>query len=148
MLTALQNIVEGVDEVWAHTPLAELRQQAIGAIMPRLLKHLPGYPLDPDTFTLRDLNGWVNLDNKDPNLSYFYDKCLVKPSAKSKEKGMVFKKPKPFRIGVVIPAEEWEDIMDHMSKREVGDGFSIDNGELMYELEGQTRRSSCCDIYW
>ena len=120
-LTCVQNIVEGLDEVWAHTPVAELRQQAIGAIMPRLLKYLLGFPLDPETLTIRDLNRWVNLDNKDPHASYFYDKSLVKPSAKSKEKGMVFKKPKPFHIGVVIPADDWEEITEYMTKRQVGD---------------------------
>jgi hypothetical protein len=84
----------------------------IKTMAPKLLE-ATRYNFNQAQFTIRDVVRWVNLADESPNTPWFYDRCLVSSSAKSKDKTQVFKRPKtPLTVALVLDAEEWETYLE------------------------------------
>jgi hypothetical protein len=84
----------------------------IKTMAPKLLE-ATWYNFNQARFTIRDVVRWVNLADENPNTSWFYDRCLVSSSAKSKDKTWVFKHPKTLlTVALVLDAEGWETYLE------------------------------------
>ncbi|KAJ7925771.1 hypothetical protein B0H13DRAFT_1862856 [Mycena leptocephala] len=107
----VKNLSEG-KEITANATPAYLMDLVIKTMAPKLLE-APRYNFNQARFTIRDVVRWVNLADESPNTPWFYDRCLVSSSAKSKDKTRVFKRPKnPLTVALVLDAEEWETYLE------------------------------------
>ncbi|KAJ7143396.1 hypothetical protein C8R43DRAFT_954171 [Mycena crocata] len=66
------------------------------------------------SLVIRDVSSWTDLSDEDPHRPYYYDRCLLKSTSKSKDKSRVFKRPqKPFQVALVIDSKQWEEYLDN-----------------------------------
>ncbi|KAJ7214557.1 hypothetical protein GGX14DRAFT_392581 [Mycena pura] len=110
----IQNLVEGKPNIPASATPPYLIGRVIETMKPKLMAVTRGYPFDYNRLIIREVAGWIDLAGESPDHPYFYDRCLVNPSIKAKDKGRVFKKPKnPFILALVIDSEQWEKYLDY-----------------------------------
>ncbi|KAJ7759726.1 hypothetical protein DFH07DRAFT_772058 [Mycena maculata] len=106
---------------------------------PKVHSALGGYRMPWDRIILREISTWVDLAQQPPNDPYFYERCLTgKP--KGKDGAKTFKKPtKPFELALVIDADHWDEILEHLADSEKEIQVST---EKKSRSAGKSKRSS------
>lgn len=114
-----QNLSEGKTILANATPqhiMHKIREHMEG----KLTRATQGFPWNWGRMVYRDVAGWVDLSGESPDHPYYYERCLVNSSGKSKDKGRTFKRPKnPFLVAAVIDAEQWDEYLEFSANLDV-----------------------------
>ena len=112
----VKSICEGLKDIPAVAPAAELVVMALETITPRIKAYDPRFAWHECEFIVRDAK-WVDLSRHPSSDPYFYADCLH-PSTRKNSKATVFKS-KQFSLHVVIPERQWMEYEAFKEKSEL-----------------------------
>ncbi|KAJ7176191.1 hypothetical protein C8R43DRAFT_942991 [Mycena crocata] len=129
----VHNLSEGVT-IPANAVPSMIIAEIIKEMKPRLQDATKGYPFNWNKLIVRDFKTWANIAREDPHRPYYYERCLVKSSSKSKDKARIFRKPKdPFIVAIIIDSDRWEHYLDFAAE--------LDEEEKNHATSSQTPRT-------
>ncbi|KAJ7762974.1 hypothetical protein B0H16DRAFT_504230 [Mycena metata] len=109
----VQNLSEG-KSIPANSTPPYIIHVVMSIMKPLLANTTEGFKFNWTHLVVRDVHSWTNLAQEDKNHPYYYDRCLVTPSTKSKDRTKVFKRPKnPFFVALVIPFDQWDQYLTY-----------------------------------
>ncbi|KAJ7729285.1 hypothetical protein B0H14DRAFT_3169237 [Mycena olivaceomarginata] len=107
----VENLTEGKEIPASSTP-SYLIDLVLNTMQPKLSEATHGFDFGRSRPVIRDVVRWINLADESPNTPWFYERCLVTSSSKSKDKGRIFKRPKTsFAVALVLSAGQWEEYL-------------------------------------
>ncbi|KAJ7827345.1 hypothetical protein B0H14DRAFT_3720876 [Mycena olivaceomarginata] len=111
----VENLTEGKEIPASSTP-SYLIDLVLNTMQPKLSEATHGFDFGRSRPVIRDVVRWINLADESPNTPWFYERCLVTSSSKSKDKGRIFKCPKTsFAVALVLSAGQWEEYLAYHS---------------------------------
>ncbi|KAJ7750708.1 hypothetical protein DFH07DRAFT_961305 [Mycena maculata] len=117
----VENLVEGKQNIPATITAPNLIASVVETMRPKLASATKGFEFGWHLLKVREVAGWVDLSEENPHQPYFYERCLVNPSSKAKDKGRVFKKPRsPFILALVIGSDQWDNYLDFAEAEKEG----------------------------
>ncbi|KAJ7775967.1 hypothetical protein DFH07DRAFT_983119 [Mycena maculata] len=117
----VENLVEGKQNIPATITAPNLIASVVETMRPKLASAMKGFEFGLHLPKVREVAGWVDLSEENQHQPYFYERCLVNPSSKAKDKGRVFKKPRsPFILAIVIGSDQWDNYLDFSQAEEEG----------------------------
>ncbi|KAJ7177076.1 hypothetical protein C8R46DRAFT_48284 [Mycena filopes] len=138
----VHNLSEGKSIPANSTPLYIIHV-VMKYMRPLLLAATRGFQFNWDHLIVRDVVSWTNLAQEDDTHPFYYDRCLVTSSSKSKDKVKVFKRPKTsFIVALVVPSDQWEEYVTYAATLEVEKEETPAAASSSSRTSTQTTRSS------
>jgi hypothetical protein len=122
LIYPFKNLTEGKE---IPTP-SYLIDPVLNTMQPKLSEATHRFDFGRSRPVIRDVVRWINLADESPNTPWFYERCLITSSSKSKDKGRIFKRPKTsFAVALVLSAGQWEEYLAYHASIDVSFIFCL-----------------------